>query len=65
MEINEVRISTDQDFKHFQNLIWDDKGWKTTYSKNQLIVNTKWTSESRIKMIKVYIFTNCCFSPQI
>ena len=58
MEVNEVRISNDKDFDHFHSLVNNDGGWNTSYNKNSLIVKTKWTEESRVKLIKVSIITN-------
>ena len=53
MEVNEVRVSTDKDFEHFHSLVNNDDGWTNSYNKNNLIVKTRWTDESRIKLIKV------------
>lgn len=59
MEVNEVRISKDKDFEDFNSLVHSDDGWGISYSKNNLVVKTKWTDESRIKLIKVsYIMEN-------
>lgn len=55
MNVNEVRISNEEDFNNFRSILNDDVGWDTSYSRNQLIVKTKWTDLSRIKMIKVRI----------
>ena len=60
MEINEVRISKDKDFEHFHSLVNNDDGWNNSYSKNNLVVKTRWTEESRVKLIKV-TFIFCWF----
>jgi len=53
MAVNEVKISTDKDFENFHSLVNNDDGWNVSYSKNNLVVKTRWTEESRIKLIKV------------
>jgi len=53
MDVNEVRVSTDKDFEHFHSLVNNDDGWTNSYNKHNLIVKTRWTDESRIKLIKV------------
>ena len=53
MQVNEVRESTEQDFKHFYSIVSGIDGWSTLYDKGNVTVDAKWTEESRIKMIKV------------
>ena len=57
-KINEVRLSNDEDFKIFRTLATNTDDWIVKYNKNDIKVHTKWTDESRIKLIKVFILKN-------
>jgi len=54
MNVNEVKLSTDEDFDKFYSLIHEEDNWVVKYNKNNTKVCSKWTDASRIKMIKVY-----------
>jgi len=53
MDQNEIRESTEQDFKNFLALVSGTDGWSGLYDKGNIKVEAKWTEESRVKMIKV------------
>ncbi|XP_057313031.1 START domain-containing protein 10-like [Hydractinia symbiolongicarpus] len=53
MLVYEVRPSIDKDFDDFFSLVVEDEGWIEKYNKGDILVKSKWTEESRIKMIKV------------
>ncbi|XP_047126979.1 START domain-containing protein 10 isoform X1 [Hydra vulgaris] len=52
-KINEVRLSNDEDFEMFRTLATSTDEWIIKYNKNDIKVYTKWTDDSRIKLIKV------------
>ena len=54
MHLNEIRIASEKDFEEFHSLVTRDDEWYLKYEKHNLSVHTKWTAESRIKMIKVF-----------
>lgn len=56
MLVYEVRPSIDKDFDDFFSLVVGDEGWIEKYNKGDILVKSKWTEESRIKMIKVSKF---------
>ena len=54
MHLNEIRIASEKDFEEFHSLVTRDDEWHLKYEKHSLSVHSKWTAESRIKMMKVF-----------
>lgn len=65
MNVNEVKLSTDEDFDKFYSLIHEEDNWVVKYNKNNTKVCSKWTDASRIKMIKVDFYFLMIFFKKI
>ena len=48
-----IREFTDKDFDNFSGLVSGTDGWNAVYNKGNVKVETKWTEESRIKLLRV------------
>ena len=56
MDVGEVRVAEDADFKRLKSLCDETDGWKQEYNKNNTTVSTKINELSDFQMVKVRIF---------
>lgn len=56
MDVGEVRVAEDADFKRLKSLCDETDGWKQEYNKNNTTVSTKMNELSDFQMVKVRIF---------
>ena len=52
-ELGEIRLAKESDFQHFTRLVDNNEGWTQKLNKNGLVVWSKETANSSIKMMKV------------
>jgi len=56
-KLGEIRLAKDSDFQHFRQLADGNDGWTQKLDKNGLVVWSKETQDSSIKMMKVWVVT--------
>ena len=58
-KLGEIRLAKDSDFQHFRELADSNDGWTQKLDKNGLVVWSKETQSSSIKMMKVWCSRPC------